>query len=98
MLEQRSTEWFNERLGKVTASCIHKVMAKTKSGPGADRANYAAQLITERLTGQRADSFTNAAMQWGVDTEAQARAMYSLETPDLVIEVGFIPHPLIAMS
>lgn len=99
MMEQRTEDWFSARIGKVTASCIGKVMAKLKDGsPGADRKNYAAQLITERLTGQRTESFTNAAMQWGVETEAQARAAYSFNTGIDVAEVGFIDHPTIAMS
>ncbi len=98
MLEQRTPEWLAERCGKVTASCIYKVMAKTKTGYGADRANYHAQLVAERLTGTPAESFTNSAMQWGIDTEAQARAMYALETGEAVNETGFHPHPLIDWS
>lgn len=97
-VEQRTDAWLSERAGKVTASCIYKVMAKTKTGYGADRANYAAQLVAERLTGFPAESFTNAAMVWGIETEAQARAMYELHTGHSVIETGFHPHPTIPMS
>ncbi len=97
-MEQRTSEWFSERAGKVTASAIYKVMARTKSGYGADRSNYHAQLVSERLTGVPADSFTNAAMQWGIETEAQARAMYGLHVGQAVIETGFHPHPRLAMS
>lgn len=98
MHDQRTDGWFNDRLGKVTASCIYKVMARTKTGPGADRTNYAAQLVTERLTGTPPESFTNAAMAWGVETEARARAAYEFKQGLDVAEVGFIPHPRIAMS
>ena len=97
-MEQRTDDWFAARLGKVTASKIADVMATTKTGPSASRKNYMAQLLTERLTGQKADSYSNAAMQWGTDTEPQARAMYELETGCDVVEVGFIDHPVIAMS
>ena len=97
-MEQRTDDWFTARLGKVTASKIADVMATTKTGASASRKNYMAQLLTERLTGQKADSYSNAAMQWGVDTEPQARAMYELETGRDVVEVGFIDHPVIAMS
>jgi putative phage-type endonuclease len=97
-MEQRSTEWFSARAGKVTASAIYKVMARTKTGWGADRANYHAQLVAERLTGVTADSFSNSAMQWGTDTEPQARAMYSLEAPGPVVEIGFLDHPVIVFS
>jgi putative phage-type endonuclease len=98
MSEQRTDDWFNDRLGKVTASCIYKVMAKTKTGYGADRANYMAQLVTERLTSAREESYSNAAMVWGIETEAQARAAYEFTTGLSVAEIGFIPHPAIEMS
>lgn len=99
MAEQRTPEWFAERLGKVTASCIYKVMAKLRDGkPGADRTNYHAQLVTERLTGAVAETYSNAAMQWGNETEPQARAMYAFEQGVEVEEVGFVPHPSIEMA
>ena len=73
MIVQGSLEWFAMRCGKVTASRVADVLAKTKTGWGAGRANYAAELIAERLTGATAPSFTNAAMQWGTDQEPVAR-------------------------
>lgn len=91
---QRTEEWFKERAGKVTASRIADVMAKLKSGgEAATRKNYRAQLVAERLTGKPAESFTNAAMQWGTETEPLARAAYEVATGDFVTEVGFIHHP-----
>ena len=95
-MQQRSEEWFAARLGKVTASRIADLMAKTKAGYGASRANYMAQLLTERLTGRAEEGFTNAAMQWGTETEPQARAAYEFLTDNPVLEVGFIPHHAIA--
>jgi putative phage-type endonuclease len=95
MMEQRSEDWFAVRLGKVTASAISKVTAKTKAGWGADRANYKAQLIAERLTGQRQESFTNAAMQWGIDTEEAARVAYAFLEGQTVLEEAFVIHPTI---
>lgn len=98
-IEQRSDDWFAARLGKATASRIVDVMATLKTGkPAATRENYAAQLVAERLTGSKADSFTNAAMQWGVDMEAEARAAYAEHIGDQPVEIGFIDHPTIAMS
>ena len=73
-MEQRTEEWFAARLGRVTASRIADVVAKTKTGYGAGRANYMAELVCERLTGQRAEGFTSKAMQHGTDTEPRARA------------------------
>lgn len=98
MMEQRSEEWFKARLGKVTASRVADVMAKTKSGYSASRANYMAELIAERLTGTKGDFYQNAAMQWGTDQEPNARAAYETLKGVLVREVGFVPHPSIPNS
>ena len=95
-IQQRSPEWFSQRTGKVTASRVSDLMAKTKSGPSASRASYMAQLITERLTQTPTEGFSSAAMQWGTDTEPQARMAYELMTGEAVVETGFIPHPTIA--
>jgi len=96
-MEQRSEEWFAARLGKVTASKVADVIAKTKTGYSASRENYMAQLICERMTGQKADSFTNAAMEWGTATEPLARAAYEAFKDVLVDEVGIIEHPFLPM-
>jgi putative phage-type endonuclease len=97
-MQQRTTEWHTARLAKVTASRVADVIAKTKSGYGASRANLMADLIVERLTGQPASTFTNAHMEWGTEQEPHARAAYSARTGELVEEVGFIDHPRIANS
>lgn len=95
---QGSAEWFAIRAGRVTASRVADVVAKTKTGWGASRANYMAELIAERLTGEPAERFTNAAMQWGTDHEPDARAAYEFFRDASVIEVGFVEHPAIAMT
>lgn len=95
---QGSPEWFDIRRGKVTASRVADVIAKTRNGWGASRANYMAQLIAERLTGTTAESFSNATMQWGTDTEPQARAAYEFMQDVDVTEIGFVVHPLITAS
>lgn len=94
-MNQLSPEWFAERCGKVTASRVADLMARTKSGYAASRHNYMAELIAERLTGQTAESFTNAAMQWGQEHEQQARDAYSFYTGQDVEPAGFVPHPRI---
>lgn len=98
MSEQRTDEWFAQRLGKVTASRIADMMARTKTGWGASRANYAAQLVCERLTGVPADSYQNDAMRFGTENEPLARAAYEFRTDNSVELCGFIDHPRIAMS
>jgi putative phage-type endonuclease len=98
MIEQGTPEWFAQRLGKVTASRVADIMAKTKTGVSASRGNYLAQLVAERLTGQSADTFKSGAMQHGTETEPQARMVYEAETGQIVTEVAMINHPTIEMS
>lgn len=98
MIEQGTPEWFAARCGKVTASRVADVIAKTKSGYGASRATYMGQLIAERLTGEVAESFSSSAMKWGTDMEPEARAAYAFRMDADVQLVGFVDHPTIPMS
>jgi putative phage-type endonuclease len=94
---QGSDQWKAIRLGKVTASRVADVVARTKSGYGASRTNYAAQIIAERLTGHPIESsFTTPAMQHGVDTEPEARNAYQFYHGVTVDQVAFVQHPTIA--
>ena len=92
---QGTDEWFAARLGKLTASRVADVIAKTKTGYSTSRDNYMAQLVCERLTGQKGESFSNAAMQWGTDTEPKAREAYMAARFEIVTEVGFVNHQTI---
>jgi putative phage-type endonuclease len=96
--DQGTPEWLMERCGKVTASRMADVMATIKTGEAASRANYRAELVAQRLTGQLEAGFTNAAMQWGTEQEPFARASYEIMRGVFVEEVGFVPHPQIMMA
>lgn len=98
MIEQGTDEWLLQRCGKVTASRIADLTAKTRSGWGASRANYMAELIAERLTGKPTEKYVNAAMEHGTKTEPEARNVYAFMHNVNVEQVGFIEHPKIAMS
>lgn len=98
MIEQRTDDWFAARLGKVTASRVADLMAKTKTGYSTSRENYMSQLVLERITGAKAESFSSAAMQWGTDQEPFARAAYEAAKDVMVEELGFAPHPTIEMA
>lgn len=95
---QGEPTWHAARAGRVTASRIADMMAKIKSGYGASRANYLAELVAERLTGVVAETYTNAAMQWGTEKEPEARAAYQFFADAEVQEVGFVLHPTIERS
>jgi putative phage-type endonuclease len=98
MIEQRTEEWFQQRLGKVTASRISDVIAKTKTGVSTSRQNYLVQLVSERLTGKKGDSFVNQAMLDGIERESAARELYMRTRGVSVTEVGFFDHPIIKNS
>ena len=97
-MEQGSPEWFKARLGKVTASRVSDVIAKTKSGYSTSRAKYMAQLLIERITGEPIESYTNPAMERGIEQEKFARAAYEAKANVLVDECGSVDHPTIPMS
>lgn len=95
---QRSPYWFHIRCGRVTASRIADLTARTKTGWGASRATYMAQLVVERLTGSVEPSYHNAVMRWGTEKEPEARTAYRFHYDADVVETGFVLHPDIFMA
>lgn len=88
---QRSPEWAALRLGKLTGSCASDMMTKIKSGESAARRKLRVRLALERLTGLSQEStFTNASMQWGIDTEPMAVGEYEARTGSILEPVGFV--------
>lgn len=91
--EQRSPAWFQARAGRLTGSRATDMLATIKSGEAAARRDLRAQLVVERLTNQpQEDSYVNAAMQWGIDHEAEAFAAYEAHSGNLVRRTGFLTH------
>jgi len=84
---QGSEEWFTARLGKVTGTGFAKVLAK---GQGKTRKSYMIQLAAERLTGLAQESYSNAAMEWGTEHEADARIRYEMVNDVSVLLAGFV--------
>lgn len=95
IIVQGSDEWRRARAGNVGASQIADLMAKTKSGWGASRANLMARIIAERLTGEPQENYVNDGMRWGIECEPAARSAYSLLRDVDVVEVGLVRHPTI---
>lgn len=94
---QGTQEWKQMRAGKVTASRIADIIAKTKSGYSTSRANYMTELVIERF-GVISEGYTNAAMQHGTETEPLARIEYENRNLVSVEQADFIPHHSIAMA
>jgi hypothetical protein len=85
--EQGTPEWHACRLGIPTASRFATVMAK---GEGKTRREYMLKLLGERLTGEPAESYSNAHMERGRDMEAEARDMYEFMQDVECKRVGFV--------
>jgi len=87
-------EWLKARMGKVTASRVVDILAKTKSGYSTSRQNYMMELLCHKLTGKVEESWSSPAMQRGTELEPKARAFYEL-VKEPVTECGLISHPSI---
>lgn len=101
--EQRTPEWYQARLGKVTASEVKNMVAYSKRGvknketgelefPELEaRAKYRRRLVTERIYGMAGveDIYINDAMRWGMMNEDIARTQYKLFSGNKATEEGF---------
>jgi predicted phage-related endonuclease len=91
--DQRTPEWYQARVGLFTASRASDMLATIKSGEAAARRDLRTQLVCERLTGvSQEDAYVNAAMQRGMDKEAEAFAAYEALTGNLARPCGFLAH------
>lgn len=91
---QRTPEWDEARLGRITASKVRDVSAKTKTGSyTAARDTYKWNLVTERITGVPTAFRVTTAMQWGIDNEEDAKAFYGALHDIEIVESGFVLHP-----
>ena len=87
---QGSEEWVKQRLGKVTASVIHKVYSDKLT---ATKKNLMRSLALERLSGSRMSNIKTVDMARGLAIEPLARKAYEIATQQKVSLVGFISHP-----
>lgn len=90
-VDQRSEVWRQLRAGKLTGSAAKDMLATIKTGEAAARRDLRYKLIAERLSGQsQDDGYINAAMQWGIDHEAEAIAAYEASRGVMVQAIGFV--------
>ena len=90
-IEQGTDEWFQARLGRVSASCFDVLFTPTgKPSTGAKIENYANKLIAEHLTGKREESYKSEAMERGNELEAEARLWYEMATNSDVSTCGLV--------
>jgi putative phage-type endonuclease len=93
---QKSADWFQSRIGCLTASRMACVLDFRKDGkPGSSRVKLLNDMVAERLTDAMTQTFVNEAMAWGIATEDEARASYEAITGHKVSLVGMIKHQAI---
>lgn len=89
--EQNSPEWHAARCGIVTASELHTVIASGKGGgESKTRRSYLMRLAGERITGEPAETYSNAHMARGHAMEPEARDFYALMSDAELTPIGFI--------
>jgi putative phage-type endonuclease len=82
-LEQRSQEWLNMKLGKITGTRLKGVC-------GSNNLPLLDELIAERMVGIAEFNYVNEAMQRGIDLEPIAMKAYEDATFNTVLEIGYI--------
>jgi len=88
MIEQRTQEWLNERVGFITGSRLNDVLAKKET---AARKNYLLQIAIERINKKPAEPmFVNDAMQRGIDKEDEAVICFESKQDIFTEKCGFI--------
>lgn len=97
LVEQGSDLWKQLRQGHVTASNIADVMAKGKGeSESITRHKYKMRLLAERIAiAPMFDSYSNPAMEWGIEQEQYACIAYEENKYVLVQRTGFWLHPTI---
>lgn len=86
--EQNSESWIRARLGVVTASEFHSILAK---GEGKTRRKYMLTLVGERIAGLSPfESYSNATMERGHQYEDEARDEYRIQSGNDVVRLGFM--------
>jgi len=71
-LEQGSDSWFQEKLGKPSASNISKILT-TDGKPSKQREGYLYELAAQIITGKYEEIYKNPAMEQGNEREQESR-------------------------
>lgn len=86
-MEQHSEAWYGVRPGRVTGTCFKALVAGESTATYKD---LVTNLACEIITGKRAETYSNANMENGTETEPEARREYEILFDCDVKEVGFI--------
>ena len=86
-MEQRSSEWFAIRRGKMTAS---KASVIATGGIGLE--TYILELMAEYYSNAEQEQLTNKDIERGIELEPQARMAFEFKTGLTVHQIGFIEY------
>ena len=84
---QGSEEWFNARIGVLSASNFSNVITATGKKANTAHMNL---LIAEIFLNRKTEIFQSNSMQRGIELEPEARTWYEFETDNDVREVGLV--------
>ena len=93
---QQSAQWFQDRIGKLTASCMGMALDFTvKGAEGAKRKQLKIDILAERMTDIIREVYVTPAMQHGIEQEPNAKLAYTALTGTHIMPSPFFPHPRI---
>ncbi len=93
---QGSPEWMALRVGKIGGSRVADLLTEGRGGAESlTKRKYKNELIRERLTGRKLDTYKTPAMQRGIDLEPMARAWYEVHYNTFVDQVAIVLHPTV---
>lgn len=84
--DQRTDDWMNVRLGKLTGSDFHTMLGNSET-----KKRKILLKAIERIFGKSDEvQYTNADMQRGVELEEYAILLYEMQSQNIVDKVGFV--------
>lgn len=93
---QQSAAWFQERIGKLTASNMAAAMNFLKNGKESkERLDLKIAIVAERMTDIIREVYVTPAMQWGIEQEPNGKLAYTTRTGNRIMPAPFVPHPRI---
>jgi hypothetical protein len=87
LIDQQSEAWFEARCGRVTGTRFKELVA----GPSTDTyKKLVTNIACEIITGRAEETYSNANMENGIETEPEARKEYESLFETNIEQVGFI--------
>lgn len=95
-IPQGSPEWMALRIGKIGGSRVSDILTEGRGGAESlTKRKYKNELIREKLTHRKLDTYKTPAMLRGIELEPLARAWYEVHNNVLVDQVAIVLHPTI---